>query len=341
MDGKQKRPLSNPMPTRPSASDLNSLMGALDIDVVALTEILVPRGHRLEMGRIDLPAIHYNLAGKGRIAINGGSFTALRPHLLIIVPPNTPFVIEVDGDGPDLKLIERNCWTRDLGYLRVSVGGETPEVVQVCGFFNACFGPAVGLFRELKTPVIEQFEPTDHIDEKLRETMAELLDQEVGMGAMTAALLKQVIISLLRRSMGSSQNWTDRFSILSDHQITRAFADMVARPSAPHTVQSLARRAGMSRSAFMSRFTAVLGRAPMSMLRDLRLRQAALDLTTTTTPIEVIAHNAGYESRSSFARRFAKVYGKDPSEYRARANEPVVAETEEQEGGAMRISTVA
>jgi AraC family transcriptional activator of mtrCDE len=253
----------------------------------------------------------------------------LQPHLLIIVPPNTPFAVEVDGDGPGLKAIERDCWTRDQGYLRVSPAGETPEVVQICGFFNASFGPAIGLFRELTTPVIEQFEPTDRIDEKLREAMAELLDQEVGTGAMTAALLKQVIISLLRRSMGSSQNWTERFSILSDRRITRAFADMVARPGAPHTVQSLAHSAGMSRSAFMSRFTAVLGRAPMSMLRDLRLRQAALDLTTTTRSIEMIARDAGYESRSSFARRFAKVYGKDPTEYRAMANEAVWTETEE------------
>jgi AraC family transcriptional activator of mtrCDE len=67
----------------------------------------------------------------------------------------------------------------------------------------------------------------------------------------------------------------------------------------------------------------------MSVLRDLRMRQAALDLTSTTTPIEVIAHNAGYESRSSFARRFAKVYGKDPTEYRATTNEPAIAGTEE------------
>jgi AraC family transcriptional activator of mtrCDE len=321
--------LSNTPPAHLSASDLNNLMRALDIDVVALTELLVPRGHRVELGNIDVPAIHYNLSGEGRMAINGGPFVPLHPHLLIIVPPNTPFVIEVDGDGPGLKSIERNCWTRDQGYLRINQAGEIPEVVQICGFFNASFGPAIGLFRELTTPVIEQFEPTDRIDEKLREAMGELLDQEVGMCAMTAALLKQVIISLLRRSMGSSQNWTERFAILSDRQITRAFADMVARPSASHTVQSLAHSAGMSRSAFMSRFTATVGRAPMSVLRDLRMRQAALDLATTTTPIEVIAHNAGYESRSSFARRFAAVYGKDPTEYRALANEPAAAETGE------------
>jgi AraC family transcriptional activator of mtrCDE len=59
------------------------------------------------------------------------------------------------------------------------------------------------------------------------------------------------------------------------------------------------------------------------------MRQAALDLATTTMPIDVIAHNAGYQSRSSFARRFAKIYGKDPTEYRALANESAAAETEE------------
>ena len=48
------------------------------------------------------------------------------------------------------------------------------------------------------------------------------------MGEMTASLLKLVIIALARRSLKSSQSWTDRFSILADRQITRAFADMVA-----------------------------------------------------------------------------------------------------------------
>jgi AraC family transcriptional activator of mtrCDE len=136
------------------------------------------------------------------------------------------------------------------------------------------------------------------------------------MGAMTASLLKQVIIALARRSLKSSQSWTDRFSILADRQITRAFADMVARPGAAHTVQSLAYSASLSRSAFMARFSEIFGRSPMAILRDLRMRQAALDLTTTTTPVDVVAHNAGYESRSSFVRAFRKAYNVDPSEYR-------------------------
>jgi AraC family transcriptional activator of mtrCDE len=294
-----------------AAADLNNLMRALEIDVVALTEILVPRGHRAEMGMIDAPAIHYNLKGSGRISINRGPNMQLMPHLLIIVPPNTPFSIEVDGGDGATRLINRDCWKRDEeGLLRVAVPNEKPEVVQICGFFRlVCFATCANRF-------VEQLEPSDKIDRKLREAMNELLSQEVGMGAMTASLLKQVIIALARRSLKSSQSWTDRFSILADRQITRAFADMVARPGAAHTVQSLAYSASLSRSAFMARFSEIFGRSPMAILRDLRMRQAALDLTTTTTPVDVVAHNAGYESRSSFVRAFRKAYNVDPSEYR-------------------------
>lgn len=300
-----------------SASDLNNLMRALEIEVVALTEILVPRGHRTVMGMIDAPAVHYSLKGSGRISINRGLSMQLMPHLLIILPPNTPFSIEVDGDDGATRLINRDCWKRDEeGILRVAVPNEKPEVVQICGYFNASFGQSVGLFRDLREPVVEQFEPSDKIDAKLGEAMNELLSQEVGMGAMTASLLKQVIIALVRRSLKSSQSWTDRFSILADRQITRAFADMVARPGAVHTVQSLAYTASMSRSAFMARFSEIFGRSPMTVLRDLRMRQAALDLTTTTTPVDVVARSAGYESRSSFVRAFRKAYNVDPSEYR-------------------------
>ncbi|MGY3578867.1 helix-turn-helix transcriptional regulator [Bradyrhizobium sp. USDA 4504] len=304
-----------------STTDLDNLMQALDIDVIALTEILVPHGHRVKFGTIDVPGIHYNLSGVGHISINGGPAIPLSPHLLIIVPPNTPFMIEVDGGSGPPKLISKDCWTHQEGILRVAAPNERPEIVQVCGFFNASFGQSVRLFGELREPVIEQFEPADKIDLKLREAMDELLQQEVGVGAMTASLLKQIVVSLVRRSLRSSQRWTERFSILADRQVTRAFADMVARPGAAHSVQSLAHSAGLSRSAFMARFSAIFGQSPMAILRDLRMRQAAVDLTTTTMPIDVVALNAGYESRSSFVRAFRKAYKRDPSDYRRTAGE--------------------
>jgi AraC family transcriptional activator of mtrCDE len=301
-----------------ATADLDNLMRALEIDVVALTEMLIPSGHRAELGTIDAPAIHYTISGRGRISIGDGPSMPLEPHLLIIKPPNTPFAIEVDGASGPKRLISRDCWKQHDGVLRIGMPTEQPEVIQICGFFNASFGQSVGLFRELREPVVEKFEPTDKIDLKLHEAVEELCSQEMGAGAMTASLLKQVIIALVRRSMKSSHSWTDRFSILADRQITRAFADMVARPGAAHTVQSLAHSAGLSRSSFMARFSEIFGHPPMAIVRDLRMRQAALDLTTTSTPVDVVAYNAGYESRSSFVRAFRNAYDVDPSAYRQR-----------------------
>jgi AraC family transcriptional activator of mtrCDE len=146
--------------------------------------------------------------------------------------------------------------------------------------------------------------------------------QEVGSGAMSSALLKLVIVNILRRSLHSNNTWVERFSLLRDPQIARAFAEMASNPGAPHTVSSLAQTAYLGRSAFMARFTDVVGQPPMNVLRDLRMRQAAEQLQTGQVPIEQVVRNTGYESRSSFARAFRKVFGMDPSEYRAASEKP-------------------
>ena len=63
------------------------------------------------------------------------------------------------------------------------------------------------------------------------------------MGAMARGLLKLVLVALLRRSLAFLNVWVERFSMLGDPQIARAFAEMAARPVAPHTVQSLSQLA--------------------------------------------------------------------------------------------------
>src|SRR5215468_2645791 len=60
-----------------ATADLNNLMRALEIDVVALTEMLIPSGYRAEMGTIDAPAIHYTISGRGRISIGNGPWMSL------------------------------------------------------------------------------------------------------------------------------------------------------------------------------------------------------------------------------------------------------------------------
>lgn len=307
---------------RISPSDLESLIDTLDVRFVALSECLVSAGHRLSIGGNRAPGIHYNLAGRGRIFICDNPPIELHPHTLIIVPPNCPFSIEVPatrGRRTELKSVEgaAGMVVRN-GIRRYVAGPGAPQIVLVCGFFHASYGGSTQLFASLTAPIAEQFDADHQLDAKLRAAMAELVAQEVGFNAMSSALLKQIIIAVLRRSLISLDLWAERFSILRDPQIARALSAMAAHPGAPHTVTSLAAHACLSRSAFMGRFVSLIGSTPMAVLRDLRMRQAARQLRLNELTVEEVASGAGYKSSMGFSRAFRKAFGCDPSSYRGK-----------------------
>jgi AraC family transcriptional activator of mtrCDE len=110
--------------------------------------------------------------------------------------------------------------------------------------------------------------------------------------------------------------------MLSDPRIARAFANMVEIPGAPHSVQSLAQAANLSRSAFMQRFQCAFGQPPMVVLRQLRMRHAANLLAANSLGIEQVARAVGYSSRSSFTRAFRQAYGSEPDGHRLLAKWP-------------------
>jgi AraC-like DNA-binding protein len=301
-------------------AELDRLLDTLMVGFVRLSECLVGDGYRLELGGIDAPGLHYNISGSGRLVVGNEEPIELQPHRLIILPANTLFRIEVPsrrGSRATWKTVHGRSQVFADGAIRRYVATDAePVILLICGYFRASYGSSTDLFGALKAPIIEQFDEGDQVDESLKAALMELVAQEVGSGAMSAALLKQVIVALLRRSLRSMDLWLQRFSLLSDPQVARAFADMVAHPGAPHSVQSLARAAFLSRSAFVARFTKVVGRSPMSILRDLRMRQAADQLRATTMTVDEVAHHAGYASRSSFVRAFREAHGCDPKSFR-------------------------
>jgi AraC family transcriptional activator of mtrCDE len=67
----------------------------------------------------------------------------------------------------------------------------------------------------------------------------------------------------------------------------------------------------------MDNFTAAFGSSPIAILRQIRMRRAAMMLTSGNLSLEQIAHAIGYGSRSSFLRAFREVYGQEPQHYRA------------------------
>lgn len=300
------------------ASTLNSLIAELEVQLVSFSECLVIPGCRLNVGEYETPGIYYVMNGAGLVHFRGDPPIAVGPHTLIIVPPNYSFSLEtceqhasefVAVDGSELIEQENSVST-------FSAGSRNPKTIVFCVFFRTLYCKSMGLFEMLSDPVVEEFKADDRLDIKLKSVMVELMSQEVAFGAMTSALLKEIIVTLVRRSFNSLTSWAGRVSVLSDPQVALAFANMVVQPGKAHSIHTLAAGACLGRSTFIARFNSVVGQSPMTLLRELRMRQAALQLQMSNFPVEQILRNAGYSSRSSFVRAFRASYGVDPSTYR-------------------------
>ena len=322
LSDRRKRDLNNQAAMRASRPELEELVSTLDVKMVKLTECVVSKGYRLSLGSVDFPGIHYNLTGEGRMLVDDYPPIELKPHTLVILPKKRPFLIEVESDSnPSVvcKTIESHTLNVPPGELRrLAAGdGDPNPLTLICGFFRVSYGISIDLFSTLVHPIVEQFDASDRLDQKLKAALDELVAQEVGMGVMTTSLLKQVMIALVRRSLNFPSRWIERFAMWGDPQIARAFGEMAATPGAPHTVQSLSQNVGLSRTVFMNRFTATFGVSPIAVLRQLRMQRAAILLQSNHTSIDQVAYRTGYASRSSFLRAFRKLYGCDPSEYRS------------------------
>jgi AraC family transcriptional regulator, activator of mtrCDE len=296
-------------------------MTTLDVTFVKLSECALAAGAHLAVVRAAVPTIHYCLRGAGFILLDDEAPIRLTPHTLVIVPPGRAMTITATEHPTALRnagKYNNGGFTHGLSQ-RHTVGDGEPALVLACGSFRATYGPALDLFASLATPIVERFDVHDQLNQVMTYAMAELAARHVGGGPMSAALLKLVLLALLRRCLVSTNTWVERFSTLSDPPIARAFAEMTSRPSVPHTVQSLSSAVGLSRSAFMARFSAAFGESPMSLLRRVRMRHAADLLAANALSVDQVALYVGYQSRSSFTRTFRRYYGSDPSEYRARA----------------------
>ena len=284
---------------------LNDLMRTLEVNLMTLTEYTVKSGGRLFLSATAAPGVFFNLLGTGLLRVGDGPPVVLEPHTLVITPANRAFRIYLSPDRADRLLL--GTVGADLSQvpaaesLRRNVSRDSDvQVILLCGYFHAFYGASIDLFSEMDCPIVERFEERDQLGGLLKAALAEFVAQRAGAAAMTAALLKQVLVKLLRRSLVSTNSWVEQFSVLRDAQLTRAFSDMVARPSACHSVQTLAQTAGLSRSIFMARFVAVFGLPPMSILRELRMHQASLMLGTGKFSIDQVAHRVGYTSGAAF-----------------------------------------
>jgi AraC-like DNA-binding protein len=299
-----------------AADVLDRLLTTLSVRLHAFSVCEIQAGWRLCVGASDSVILHYVLAGSGAVRSGDGPWVPFSPRSIIIVPAHRPHDVgEADGAIAEARA-EDHCTLLSDGLIKFTAGNGTADTLLVCGMMSASYAGALGLFASLKQPLVEDLSSRAVLQQTFNLMFAEVARPSVGTQAMAENLMKQCLILLLREHLQRADAASPLFMLLQDQRLARAITEIFDNPAAPHSVESLAAKAGMSRASFADRFAQIYEQTPMDFVQKTRLRIAARLLTTTDLPIKVVSNSIGYTSRSAFSRAFRAIYGIDPKTFR-------------------------
>jgi AraC-like DNA-binding protein len=155
------------------------------------------------------------------------------------------------------------------------------------------------------------------IEQFARVAASESRRKRPGGEAVLERMSEMMFVDLLRRYLDAlpddRRGW---LSGLRDRYVGRVLALMHARPTDPWTLEMLAERVGLSRSALHERFVQFIGLPPMQYLTQWRMQLASRMLSEGNATLASIALEAGYESEAAFSRAFKRTVGVPPSAWR-------------------------
>ena len=170
--------------------------------------------------------------------------------------------------------------------------------------------PAVIILRGDGSPALEGLEVAR------RMLVFEMQSPSQGSAVMVARILDLVFIQILRvwaAGADAEPNW---LAGALDPHTGPALSAIHKDPGCDWTVEQLARRCNLSRSAFAARFVVHVGKPPATYLAHVRLDAATHLLRDTSQPVALIAKNIGYTSEAAFSRAFKSRYGTPPARWR-------------------------
>lgn len=145
---------------------------------------------------------------------------------------------------------------------------------------------------------------------------AELRQRRPGCASSIDHLSHVLLIELMRLHLEAGHEdqigWT---AALADPILRRALAAMHQDLSRSWTVATMAKEAGLSRTAFAVRFARRVGQTPMSYLTMWRMLWAAKRLDRDSTTVAAAAAEVGYASESAFTAAFKRTLGKTPRRF--------------------------
>jgi AraC-like DNA-binding protein len=297
---------------------LDKLLSNLDIEVEPFSLCEVSPRRRLNLPGSPRVMIHFVLAGSGFVRSAAGTVQPLELCSLAVVPKGAQHSLEPGGEIVKECVIDPDAETLPSAPVISTESAEPPQMIVACGLVKVRYGAALGLFDKLEDVLVEDLSDIPQVRSAFKDILAEQTDAGPGSDAMKAALMGQCVVYLFRRLCETDTCSLPWLAALEDERLARALDRILQDPADPHTVESLAEVASMSRSAFAETFASAFGLPPMSMVRRIRLERAWKLLEQADgLPMKTLARRVGFSSRSHFSRAFKRQFGVSPVTRRA------------------------
>lgn len=296
------------------ASTLSALLSMFDTSTPPLTLLRVAAGVRMIGPPVDGVVALLVLTGTMHLEIDDEPARTVRQGRLALIPAGKLARLSA-GDKIQVTVDGRQCLVRRDGWLMADATRGREAALVVGAGRIAGSGPEA-----LPEPVVSAVTKC-----RIGKPVFSLLREEcargtMGQPALANALMNACVVQGLRRAIDRTPGEAGG-SQLPRGRLAGAIAAVRAQPAERHTIDTLARIAGMSRSSFIRHFKQHMQLGPSEYVMKVRLDEARTMLLSTDLPITTVAARSGFVSRSHFSRTFRSEFGSDPSSFRGMGGE--------------------
>jgi AraC-like DNA-binding protein len=251
------------------------------------------------------------MEGACRLAVDGQKPITLAVGDFVLLPATPSFTLS-SFEPVTPKNIDPKLMSVPGDDVRHGRAGGRPDVRLLGGHF-LLDAPDSALLISLLPALIHV-----HGEERL-STLVQMVREETGTkrsgrDLVLARLVEVLLIEALRATETPDAS-PGLLRGLADARIAAALRLMHGAPARGWTVEHLAGKAALSRSAFFDRFTRAVGMPPMEYLLAWRMALAKDLLRRETASVDDIAQRVGYSSASTFSTAFSRHVGLPPRRF--------------------------
>lgn len=277
-------------------------------------ELTAPWG--MDIGQTPVAEFHVVTRGTCWIKVAGEAEPICLHAGDLVVFPHGHAHLLLDAPGskaiPPAELIG-NQSIENYGPVVFGNGGSPANIL--CGYFEFDRKTPSPLLDAL--PLLIHLKGTDATEFSWLQTTINFISHEIrnarlGTEAVINRLVEVLFMQILRAYIEQTTTPPGILGAIADDKLGLAMNAMHQQPEYPWSLDSLAQRAGMSRTAFAQRFNALTQQTSIHYLTMLRMQRAKQMLISSNQSMLTIAEKVGYQSEASFGKAFKKCMGISP-----------------------------